>query len=1158
MSSTPSSLLQTTTTTTAPSASSATGAMDAREESTRGSTYGDDSASREKEATSTDSALGGEATRSAGYKGKALRSWMQLPPEVIRLIATYHLCVVDANSPVPFTWDVYTPQRYRKIPWTEHLAYLAARDTRDMETLMCVCPQWGLAVEQHEFWTNALQLLDPTRHAAHHGWVSLAASRPTPTSAPCSPTRVLPCRLNAPRTNAGLDLAKRVVPALRLGAAALCKEHAGARRLRYCGVCMIDGDIARRVREDALRMAQEDLARTNSALGQARYHMHSLGSTPPPTHPAFAVHANGKALLDAAQAAAEQAHTRVQRAMEAVGWPGHPNEDETVFPGVGATCRSCRAEWLWRYALLSARVVGEEEAAALGRGLVVGKGVAIPAAADVREGDDAQSEDSKAREAGLMLLKALGVTGASPGMFWPEDAAVKGAVNAFVELSEGTVNSVLAVAGERGWLRVQTRWVELMQQAMAAKRWGDGTAPPIPTGRVPGHDYSQRAPVPREQRDREREQMRRARSPSLEERDGRYANNAANNDAYARAGYTASSEYYDYDEDYEEEEDSEFDDDDYEDDVSGGGYRRDGDDEVAAALEMTVREMALTDWARARVLDGAWVAPADVYYRAKVNGLARQSRSHTPAAPTPPPPTFALAEAAHNAHVRQVRAVLLPALQNVVRRVVVECALDAAEVGAGATSASGEAEKGEGKTLVLDPGLRASRMPLAEIVQLLREEEGVWFDGMDWGARRRNVRREEEDERAARAREEHARERDVERDGERERERRHRAERSDDSSAGTPSDPSPVLSTSTLGTTPSPPPIGERDLHHSKNKERELDIRPTIPVAPVLDPPRLLRPIPYIPESITHLPSYSLEAIKAVWREACMPLYHCRCTVCERAMAAQNGGKAPSTTTTSAAARASTPAPTPQQKQMSVAAEREKSVAPDGHWVHVSSEDDADEEGADSVIKLVEEEEEYDPDRDPRLERSRAGGKPTGRLEGLEGLTDAELLWLQQEEAEEDQWAAKEKERGEEREMVRRWEAAHPDYEDQYEEEEEDDTGGGGGGFMLNPAPAAWVAAGTGRKRSVDELDGGGADAHSRGGTPPKRARTKEPFPELAKRRSEELDFDERDADSASVGSAPKRARIEAAESPLDSSTPVSVPASGEESASSSPDMRAK
>ncbi|KAJ7711230.1 hypothetical protein B0H14DRAFT_3021201 [Mycena olivaceomarginata] len=1111
MSSTPSSLLQTTTTTTAPSASSATGAMDAREESTRGSTYGDDSASREKEATSTDSALGGEATRSVGYKGKALRSWMQLPPEVIRLIATYHLCVVDANSPVPFTWDVYTPQRYRKIPWTEHLAYLAARDTRDMETLMCVCPQWGLAVEQHEFWTNALQLLDPTRHAAHHGWVSLASSHnnssggggSAPTAQRVSPYThfralltysCLPCRLNAPRTNAGLDLAKRVVPALRLGAAALCKEHAGARRLRYCGVCMIDGDIARRVREDALRMAQEDLARTNSALGQARYHMHSLGSAPPPTHPAFAVHANGKALLDAAQAAAEQAHTRVQRAMEAVGWPGHPvmdagvaeNEDETVFPG-----------WLWRYALLSARVVGEEEAAALGRGLVVGKGVAIPAAAD-----------------------ALGVTGASPGMFWPEDAAVKGAVNAFVELGEGTVNSVLAVAGERGWLRVQTRWVELMQQAMAAKRWGDGTAPPIPTGRVQGHDYSQRAPVPREQRDREREQMRRG-----------------------------AESYYDYDEDYEEEEDS---------DVSGGGYRRDGDDEVAAALEMTVREMALTDWARARVLDGAWVAPADVYYRAKVNGLEPHEHAVRSVHPVPwsiSPPVVAPTRG-YRIHIPRspplpslspTATITTPGTSTPIPLTHPACAnassphifprrsgLTTHTYGSGGRRRvpprpAAKQKKEKARRSCSTPACARHGCPLAEIVQLLREEEGVWFDGMDWGARRRNVRREEEDERAARAREEHARERDVERDGERERERRHRAERSDDSSAGTPSDPSPT-------------------------------VRPTIPVAPVLDPPRLLRPIPYIPESITHLPSYSLEAIKAVTdacvdsrcgARPCMPLYHCRCTVCERAMAAQNGGKAPSTTTTSAAARASTPAPTPQQKA-------DKSVAPDGHWVHVSSEDDADEEGADSVIKLVEEEEEYDPDRDPRLERSRAGGKPTGRLEGLEGLTDAELLWLQQEEAEEDQWAAKEKERGEEREMVRRWEAAHPDYEDQYEEEEEDDTGGGGGGFMLNPAPAAWVAAGTGRKRSVDELDGGGADAHSRGGTPPKRARTKEPFPELAKRRSEELDFDERDADSASVGSAPKRARIEAVESPLDSSTPVSVPASGEESASSSPDMRAK
>jgi hypothetical protein len=138
--------------------------------------------------------------------------------------------------------------------------------------------------------------------------------------------------------------------------------------------------------------------------------------------------------------------------------------------------------------------------------------------------------------------------------------------------------------------------------------------------------------------------------------------------------------------------------------------------------------------------------------------------------------------------------------------------------------------------------------------------------------------------------------------------------------------------------------------------------------------------------------------------------------------------------------------------------------------------------------------------------------------------------------------------------MVRRWEAAHPDYEDQYEEEQ-DDTGGGGGAFMLNPVAAAWVAAGTGRKHSVNKLDGDRVDAHSCRGAPPKRACTKELFLDRAKRCSEGLDFDERDAESASVGSAPKRARIEAVESPLDLSMPVSVPTSGKELVSASPDM---
>ncbi|KAK0484095.1 hypothetical protein EDD18DRAFT_1430138 [Armillaria luteobubalina] len=69
---------------------------------------------------------------------------------------------------------------------------------------------------------------------------------------------------------------------------------------------------------------------------------------------------------------------------------------------------------------------------------------------------------------------------------------------------------------------------------------------------------------------------------------------------------------------------------------------------------------------------------------------------------------------------------------------------------------------------------------------------------------------------------------------------------SEDSSLSSRSDgstTSPVLSTSTLQTAPSPPP-----------KEAIL-----IPVSPILDPPRLFRPIPYIPELPIHLPEQSLE-----------------------------------------------------------------------------------------------------------------------------------------------------------------------------------------------------------------------------------------------------------------------------------------------------------
>ncbi|KAJ7614240.1 hypothetical protein DFH06DRAFT_1014211 [Mycena polygramma] len=372
------------------------------------------------------------------------------------------------------------------------------------------------------------------------------------------------------------------------------------------------------------------------------------------------------------------------------------------------------------------------------------------------------------------LLRALGIDipsshtsssslGRYSDLFKPEDSVVRAVLNGFVELGEGTVHHVVVVAGERGWLRARTRWEELMRQAMAARRWGDGTG----------------------------------------------------------AATTLDS---DIDLEMDEEE------------------------EGAVALEMTVKEMALTDWARGRILDGAWTAPADVYFGYRVNGVRAvhpvswavsqppsppHSSSAHPAEPVPIPPTYGLTEAAHTAHCRQLRVVLLPPFRNVVRRVIVECALDAAEADA---AADGDVPDTRARR-PLDPAIRAARMSLAEVVAQLRGEEQVWFDGIDWSETRKNAR-----------------------------ERTHRSEGSDDSCAGTPrtSDTSPGLSTSTPGTTPSPPPLGERDRKAKDAQRREQARQPMIAVAPVLNPPRLLRPIPYVPETLDHLPQYSIEALKAV------------------------------------------------------------------------------------------------------------------------------------------------------------------------------------------------------------------------------------------------------------------------------------------------------
>ncbi|KAJ7214863.1 hypothetical protein GGX14DRAFT_696527 [Mycena pura] len=1013
------------------------------------------------------------ATSTMGYKGKALRSWPQLPPEVIRLIATHYLQVVSNTTPLPAGWDSPFGFPRRLVPFQERMIYLAVRDTRDMEVIMSVCPKWGEAIEAHNFWNGALSVFDPQRNFDHYGWITVPqpssqhSSAAPPPAVRATPYRhfrnlliysCLPCRLNAPRMVYGLGMARRSWETPRLGHISVCKEHYDRRRARWCAVCLKDGDIARASRHEALRMAREELARAEHAVAHL---------------PRWSPDLDEAAMMAAMQArqAAYDAVMRAQRAEEeGTHFDGGvaDNEDEDVFPGVHATCRACRAEWLWRFALLATGVARDPAA--------VRMGLPVPASAldPVVPGSEP--------------LTTLGCTTAAVGVFNPLDSLVRAAVSAFLELGEGSVNQVLTVAGERAWLRTETRWTELMGQALAARRFNSGGGGAFiaeqPLGWVqPEPTRRRERSVSPESVDGDDHDVRRASQTDV------YANNAANAAAYARAGYTTSTDEYDVDEEYEDDSEA---DDEYEDEEA----------ELAAALEMNVKEMALGDWARGRVLDGAWVAPADAYYGVRVaafdnpessvqavhpvawaisppgsppsnstssptlstpSATTETTETRHPGPPTQPPPTSALAEAAHTAHIRQMRTVLLPPLRNIVRRVVVECALDADEACMDAHAPR-----------PLDPAMRAARMTLADVVRELREEEGVWFDGVDWSERRRNARLAAAAAAAAQAEVEATSSvRTESEDG------RSRGDGSDDSSeAMTPqmSDTSPALSTSTLGTTPSPPPPGEtrkdkdRDAQAQQQMLREMRGRqPTIAVMPVLNQPRMLHPIPYVPETIAHLPPYSLEALRAVWREACAPLYHCRCSICERAMAAAQAAQGANP------AKAAPSAPLP-------AKDTTTTTYPDGPWVvQIPAEDEPDAgHGAESVVSLVENENDHPGHGDEMYEGYReADGKLVIPLDGveMEREEDEEALW---DDAVVSEWGGSSEGDGEEEEEAK---------------------------YALGPTPAAWVAgAGTGRKRSVDELepDADSRDADgSRGGTPPKRARTLEP---LAKRRSEEVE----------------------------------------------------
>ncbi|KAF7296354.1 hypothetical protein HMN09_01105500 [Mycena chlorophos] len=1023
-------------------------------------------------------------TRAVAYKGKALRSWAQLPPELIRLIAVYYATAMQETSAgiLPLTWTPYYTSATHMPGMAERRTYLTVRDMRHYEMLMRVCPKWAIAIEDHSFYRTAIKLFDPYNHYSNYAWAvppnplgGSAASAGVPNTAYRHFQSVyniscLPCRINAPHSPMGVGGARKVIETPRLGHVAVCKDHHTARRSRWCEVCFKDMELVRHLRRESMNRTREEYARAQQRFESLR-HYSAAGH-----HVSQDAYADAHNHAKQALRAAQNAEVLLDESMDPMlggRMLDHFEEEGSensfyggVFGCAWSVCKACRAEWVWRCAAIHSGVARDPE--------LVRDGRPIPR--------DSQPLDlSVPRDP----AHVLGL-GQNVGMFSPLDTTVRDTLRMFLELGEGGIMGVLAQADERGWLRSQTKWSEMMGMVVATRGWESGEAVQQvddrrrERARTPSPELVVQQPQTQQPRTQQPQQTQHAQwaGKTIALQQGHYPQQQRERSLSPTDGYS---------EDYSSSDELEL------------------EMEMAVEEEMNVRELALGDWARGRILDGSWLSPVDIYWwtrvkrqehpDARIRAIHPVPWSITPPETTddvsparhpdisgPPAPTQTLAEVAHNAYIRQLRTVLLPPMRNIVRRLVLECAFD-----------------------VVDPTIRAARMTIDDVVREMREEEGVWFDGVDWSERRRNARVEEE------------------REERRERQRQRQAEDAEVSSSdgsGTATTPgkteSPTLSTSTLGTTPSP--SADDDDFKVEEDEDETrshvhhDFKLAIAVDPVRNPPQLLLAIPHVPETLSHMPAYSLDALKGVWREACAPLYHCRCTICVRA--AQEQTKAADALLAQAVPPA---APLPQQQQQQQQRARTPAAHGDGPWVVQIPEDDGQHQTVESVVSVVHE-----------------GDENNARYALRTPPREGEVIQADEEPLDRD---------------APLWEGmgaiGYGDDDEQDEEEEEEEDRSSIDSFDADVAPApkptpriVLVPPG-GRKRSSDDLAPPTAEQQEA-----KRPRTKEP-PVIriapsergaspVKRRSEELDLDGDDdaygrvgSDTDSAGSGKtKRARI--------------------------------
>jgi hypothetical protein len=235
----------------------------------------------------------------------------------------------------------------------------------------------------------------------------------------------------------------------------------------------------------------------------------------------------------------------------------------------------------------------------------------------------------------------------------------------------------------------------------------------------------------------------------------------------------------------------------------------------------SVREMAQSDWARLRILDGLWLSPADDWYRYRPRHLPSAEHPVPWALPisdgqmhpvpttlrVPPAPTYHLADQLYRVFERQLRKIILPAMQNIIKRIMFQ----------------GRAEA-------------MKTVATMELEDVLRALQQAWAWSKDL---RRPPAHENEPDPGTPL---------------------------DDACSSSKSDAShttsPVLSTATLQTTPSPPPSDEK-REKDPDSESPREEVPRMNLFTELGPPEpsnLLRDIPYVPTTLQEMPTYSLKA----------------------------------------------------------------------------------------------------------------------------------------------------------------------------------------------------------------------------------------------------------------------------------------------------------